>query len=260
MLTAYYDDSGTHDSSEVVVWGGLFANQHQWKYFEELWRAKLSEPSPGKLPLSRFHMYDCQSLAGEFAGWSRTASDFLVHELGNIILRTGLWGYSCAVFRKDWDELVHGVNRKALGDPEEFCLLRCFIQSLEWARQVTADPDIAYVFDDRPHRRERIKKVFDVFDRVSMLAPPKLASLTFARAARLLPLQAADLIAWESYQNAMDIREAGKPLVPKRRQFERIGRGKRFHMQFSGRERIAEFVTRYDGDPAISDFAALLLG
>src|SRR6266508_867733 len=86
MLTAHFDDSGTHDNSEVVVWAGLFGNEHQWKYFEELWRAKLAEPSPGKLPLSRFHMYDCQQLDGEFAGWNRTATDFLVHELGGIIL------------------------------------------------------------------------------------------------------------------------------------------------------------------------------
>jgi hypothetical protein len=66
MLTAYFDDSGSHAGSDVVVWNGLFGNQYQWKLFDELWAAKLGAPSPGKNSLRRFHMYDCQHGEGEF--------------------------------------------------------------------------------------------------------------------------------------------------------------------------------------------------
>jgi hypothetical protein len=81
MLTAYFDDSGTHPDSEVVLWYGLFGNHFQWAHFDNLWAAKLGEPSLGKPPLSRFHMAHCQAGDGEFLGWNRTATDFLVHEL-----------------------------------------------------------------------------------------------------------------------------------------------------------------------------------
>jgi hypothetical protein len=37
-------------------------------------------------------MFDCQNAYGKFAGWSRTATDYLAHELTGILVRTLIWG------------------------------------------------------------------------------------------------------------------------------------------------------------------------
>ena len=87
MLEAYFDDSGTHDDSEIVLWAGLFGNRYQWEFFNQLWAKKLADPSPGKPPIKRFHMVDCYNSTGEFAGWRRAATDFLAHELTNVSQR-----------------------------------------------------------------------------------------------------------------------------------------------------------------------------
>jgi hypothetical protein len=35
MLAAYFDDSGTQASSEVIVWGGFVGHVDQWKKLEK---------------------------------------------------------------------------------------------------------------------------------------------------------------------------------------------------------------------------------
>lgn len=47
MLKAFFDDSSTHEGSEVVVAGGLIGTLDQWEAFEADWFAKLAEPTQG---------------------------------------------------------------------------------------------------------------------------------------------------------------------------------------------------------------------
>jgi Protein of unknown function (DUF3800) len=246
MLTAYFDDSGTHGTSDVVVLGGLLGNQYKWQSFSEAWAEKLRDPSPGKPPLTRFHMADCQAGLGEFAGWGRTATDFLVHELGTIILKHMLWGYGCAVSRKAWDEFVTGDLRRALGDSEGFCARNCYVQSVEICRTKAWQSELAFVFDDRPHRYVENKRIFDVFKQFSQDndKSPSLASLTFVPSLKFPPLQAADMVAWEMYQQALAINNGsvGPNDQYIRKQFDRIARGRRFRFQFAFRDEIVRMV------------------
>lgn len=198
MLTAYFDDSGTHTSSDAVVVAGVIGNQYQWEAVSKAWAAKLKNPSPGKSPLTKFHRVDCDNSTGEFSGWSRVATDFLVRELSDIVINSLIWCYGCAISRKDWDELIVGPNRDANGDAEGFALRACYLQSLQIARKLFAG-EVAFVFDDRPHREAENRFLFDLFRGFGEVPPglPRPISLTFALASKMLPLQAADLVAWE---------------------------------------------------------------
>lgn len=261
MLTAYFDDSGTHDDSDIVIIAGLSGNEFQWQAFEDAWRAKLAIPSPGKPPLSRFHMYECHNALGEFAGWGRTATEFLAHELGQIILRNGLWAYGCAVLRKDWDANVTGVVRQALGDAEGFCARQCLQMTLIWGSSFTGDSNIAFVFDDRPHRVWELQKLYTLFKNEGERdnKRPKLTSVTVASSKQLLPLQGADLLAWEFYHHASDILYRGADLKGFQRPYlQALSKSGRSRLQLATTADIKRIAAEAAANPAMGATADFL--
>jgi hypothetical protein len=81
---------------------------------------------------------------------------------------------------------------------------------------------LAFVFDNRPHRKKENERIFGLFETFQRehTEIPKLASLTFSGSLEVLPLQAADLIAWEFYQHSLCVLKGeAEPSVPKRKEF-----------------------------------------
>ena len=104
MIRAYFDDSGTHDASEIVSVTGLFGTPGCMDGLDRSWKKHLERPLDGaKPPLKRFHMYEFQNSMGEFAGWSRTETDYFCHQLRQTIIDFDVSGYSIACARNDWD-------------------------------------------------------------------------------------------------------------------------------------------------------------
>ena len=182
-------------------------------------------------------MTDCHNSTGEFLGWSRTATDYLAQELGDIIKRAGIqsiWG--SAVARKDWDELIHGDWRRCFGDAEQQCIWTCFTDTTNWAKSRNTD-SIAFVFDDRPHRNAHVKHVYDIFRR-GLREDLSFDSISFVSSSKFYPLQAADLLAWEHYQYVKDALKQGLKAPPKRRHMARLLAQKRFFIRLVDRAEI----------------------
>jgi hypothetical protein len=64
MLTAYFNDSGTHGSTEAFVIGGFVASTEQWELFDRNWAHILAMP---QFDLEYFHMRELRMSKGRFA-------------------------------------------------------------------------------------------------------------------------------------------------------------------------------------------------
>ena len=275
MLSAYLDDSGTHPTSDIVFVGGLAGTEWQLRSLEKAWRRLIEAPLDGtRPPLKRFHMAHCQQSQGEFTGWTRTETDYFCHQLQTIIIESGVIAYGMACSRKDWGELVTGDMRAIFGDPEGMCIRNCFIRMIGWAQHYTFDPEMTFVFDSHPLASQRDAKVaFDAFQR--WVDIPHLVGVSFLSSYKILPLQAADMIAWEFYQYANDILVEGF-ISAKRPQYRRMASNMVWHGQLATRQSIqkmVDYIRQHDPeklraaaehfmvfDPDNPDFSHLLEG
>jgi hypothetical protein len=210
MITAYFDDSGTHEESDIVLVAGIFGTEARMESLDKNWKRHLDSPLDGrKEPIKRFHAFDCDNSVGEFLRWTRTETDYYRKQLRDVIIESEVAAYGIACTRKDWDRIITGDMRSVLGTAEGFCINQCFVRSVGWVQANTFDPKMRFVFDKRPEGVQRYAgTVYDAFEKWTQ-PPPKLAGYTFLSSVRITPLQAADLIAWELYRYAKVILKRG---------------------------------------------------
>jgi hypothetical protein len=212
MLRAYFDDSGTHPTSDAVLLGGLIGTCEQWNQFESEWAAKLAAPLPGKPALPRFHLAACTACDEEFLGYSRAESDAVIHDFRQIILDAGLIGMASAIDRRAWDELIVGPARERFGDPMSACVERCLTECFRIAGPHPQGDRISVGFD-LSIKSPRVQEIAERF--TLPLGRPRLTLFLFGLARGLLPLQGADIVATESYWHAIEWLKLGDAALPR---------------------------------------------
>lgn len=212
MLRAYFDDSGTHSTSDVVVVGGLIGTVAQWTAFELLWGARIAEPLPGKPRLGMFHLSHCNARDGEFAGYSDGEQDAVIHDFRKILIDCKLISVAAAIDAKAWDELIVGETREALGSALENCVEKCLIETMRYAADHPEGDKVAVVLD-KGIWTEKIKDAADRF--TYPLGRPRIISITFSAVKDVYPLQGADIAATENYWHAIKIIREGRGAQPR---------------------------------------------
>lgn len=239
MLRGYFDDSGTHLGSEVVVCGGLVGTVAQWEGFERAWAAKLAAPLPGKPPLKKFHLAPCQSGWDEYASYTRAESDAAIHDFRQIIMGADLISVAFTVEQKAWDELVTGKDRDLHGSALEVCVKNCIEETMRIAGAHPQGDKVAVAFD-RGFMTSKLKEITDPY--TYSLGAPRLVSVNFLTVADTLGLQGADIPATEAYWHAKDVLNLGLD-APPRAHLKHYLSGTRAASYILDREAIAQLLS-----------------
>jgi hypothetical protein len=196
MLSAYFDESGTHKGSSVCVVAGLMASPVRWERLTASWGKVLASAG-----IPDFHASDCVTGGGIFKGWDPQERDRLYIRFVNLVKRTAAFRVWTAVVMADFHSYYDDKGEKI---PYRLCALGCASRVRQLAAKRGPLFVIPYVFDQGP----KGKWVYAAFDR--LLAKGRgshyyrMGAVTRGDRRSMLPLQAADLHAYEVYRYFAD--------------------------------------------------------
>jgi hypothetical protein len=193
MLSVYLDESGTHLGSKTCVVAGLVASPLQWERLERSWQKTLDSVS-----LADFHSADCANGGGAFKGWEKKDRESIYSRLTKVITRFVAYRVWTAVVIDDYHSVFRDSNEIF---PYSLCALGCASRLLSLGKKRGSDFTITYVFDQGP----KGKWAFASFERLRERENSfRMGPLTKGDRHGMVPLQAADLHAYEVYKYFAD--------------------------------------------------------
>ncbi len=195
MLTAFIDDSGTDGSGPFCVLAGYLSDVEQWKLFSDSWDIELrTEPK-----ISHFKMAQAHSKRGPFWGWDNEARENKVAKLAKIVNQHAIGGIASIVSNKAYREEAKGCLPDTIDHPYWLCFEQIVMEAIRVYGHELNGGKINFVFDSQGEGYERRGGLVHAGWREVLTRTPYehlLGSITFASDLDVLPLQAADLLAW----------------------------------------------------------------
>ncbi len=196
-LTGYFDASGTHRQSETVAVAGFFAAAAAWVEFSARWQLALSD-----FGLDHFHMTDFAFGAPPYDEWSEPQRRARLARLLTIIREHAGFSVGIVVDRSAFDRIISPRARKVCGDAFGLATIAAFMEVGRMLRGTDIDAWASYVFDRGSLGAGTVLKVFQA-NMEDPVAKEQLRALDlrFADKNLFLPLQAADILAYELYKD-----------------------------------------------------------
>ena len=162
VLTAFLDESGTHDKGVCVTVAGFYGNDDQWKMFREFWKPD----SDG------FHALNSTSRFSK---------------LCEVIEASKIHGIFTTIWKANYRELATEQMRSSIGNPYAVCAFLCAMQICEEVNNEL----ISIVYEQGQPNFEFVKRILDA---MSDAGDCSIGSVTSAKKSDYIELHAADFV------------------------------------------------------------------
>jgi hypothetical protein len=207
ILTAYFDESGTHGDSPVTVMAGIMANARQWSVFQSG-----LDKIRSRYGFRVFHATKFKNGSGEFAGWSAEKSLAMLAELTALSSQTVMEAVTFPLSNADYDSQYRerGKPNKARLDTKyglcfRFCLVHLVSEAIRrLGTHKKFDQTSLHVVVESGHRHAGdAARVFDE-ERLEFhnLGCDLLKTITFA-GKECDPLMIANFISHTTHMNSI---------------------------------------------------------
>jgi hypothetical protein len=207
MFMVFIDDSGTDPNQQVAIASVLIVPAARIAALNREWKT-LTE----KEGFTSFHMSECaaRNEESEFAAWDATKQKRVISRVRQLGKKFGLKGFSLAVKKLDYDEVVSGILEYA--DRYHYTwAIRSMIDLLDkWGLQSNATLPFEYIYDwmDPKTQREAKAEIDTVMAQAEEEAceagvAGRYRNYSFSRRQDIPALQCTDALAWTCYRFAL---------------------------------------------------------
>lgn len=201
MLLAYFDESGTHKDSKVLSFGGYISTTKKWRKFDKHWQAMLKAEG-----LSMMHWTDLESRHGHFKGWPAKRKLRVQKQAISIIGDNVLHGFSGAVVVDHYDEFFKTRPHLKPSSPYVFTMVATLTLMKVWIKENSIKQPIHYFYESGAGHSAEMSEVMNATDEIGWdyYRMKSVKSWSFADKKDFLPLQSADILAYETYKQLVN--------------------------------------------------------
>lgn len=217
LLTAYLDDSGTHDGSHTIVVGGVIALQSDWDSILRKWIEALNERG-----VSYFHSTDFSNARQGFEGWEEEKRRSLVNDLLSVFEDYMILPVGIGVTREKFSRIRKEKYTDVPDDPYSFCLMETIQRIIYIGNAIKPESAIAVVLEDRQKQQNLlpIKNLRFELQYPHVRKYYKLASFSIADKKIHRQLELADFVAYELFKGNAPYFESESLRYPLKRLME----------------------------------------
>jgi hypothetical protein len=202
MFAVYFDDSGTHTESDVAIAACYIGTLDRWELLASDWDSAMKAEG-----FTKFGMADILGGKGEFRNWSDTKRDRLIRRLITDICCRASIGVCVSVPKVAYDNAIQGKIRGRFGKFHyTFAVRSCLTQIKGWRERHGITGPMQYVFDRMSQGKGEIIEALEYHLSTgrAQLSGLEREGYSFQDKAGLPPLQAADILAHETYRCAVN--------------------------------------------------------
>ena len=211
MFQIFMDESGVHGkASPIVTVAGYMAKPRTWETFTRRWNA-------AKRPIEVFHSSDCNGFKNEFEGWKREDRDALVIRLLTVLRERPMMGFVTGLDLKAYEEAMtdNPDLRELLPDPYGTCFHWTVATMMDLFEKQQNNERLAFFHENNDYH----KQAYEAFDWIKGNRKKHTSAMTLSFGGKddFVPLQAADILAYEAYKLLQN------PKARKRQSLEALG-------------------------------------
>ncbi len=207
MLQAFIDDSDSHSGDKRHFLAGYVNTAREWERFATAWDRELrAMPS-----VEYFHMVEAQNRRGQFRHWSDADINRKVFGLAKLIRNFDPWSIQCSVSGNEYRRIIEPVAPYNLRNPYFACFYGIVICLARFHHDQGIDLPVDFVFDEKGGLGDEAAFFYRYIKdlQVPEIQPLLGSTPIFRDDKKVLPLQAADMLAWHVRRESEGIDSPG---------------------------------------------------